>query len=435
MSSESTIPPQDNLASPQVPAAVPPVFSDPPPHSATMRGPSSSIRQLLAILLSLCLGLFLIDGLVSLADDSLILFFHAHVLAVIRGLLFFVVLLATVMVYILMGITPLVPKRLFLPLTLFAPLAMLITLQVQIYHPERIQQAAWLMSLTEVIVGILILRGAQGGWRLRWPLLAVNRLGIRGFSWLNLVAFVGLNVFVLVPLVIGYVVVSASVALNHFSDGFVTLRRVGLTVQARKYVRDDGKTVELMPMAHVADARFYREIAQSFPTNAIILMEGVTDEQNLITNQVTYERMAASLGVAEQHESFQPQGELVRADVDVAEFAPSTIDMLNMIMLLHAKGLTVENVFKLMQYSPPPKFETQLWEDLLEKRNRHVLHEMNARLPQSENFIVPWGAAHMPGLAREIQKSGFRLTETRNYVVIRFGSRAKANAGTRKDSP
>jgi hypothetical protein len=43
-------------------------------------------------------------------------------------------------------------------------------------------------------------------------------------------------------------------------------------------------------------------------------------------------------------------------------------------------------------------------------------------LPQSDNIIVPWGAAHMPGLAKEIQKSGFRLDETREYVVIRFGS-------------
>jgi hypothetical protein len=33
---------------------------------------------------------------------------------------------------------------------------------------------------------------------------------------------------------------------------------------------------------------------------------------------------------------------------------------------------------------------------------------------------VPWGAAHMPGIAREILKSGFHLAETREYVVIRF---------------
>jgi len=34
--------------------------------------------------------------------------------------------------------------------------------------------------------------------------------------------------------------------------------------------------------------------------------------------------------------------------------------------------------------------------------------------------MVPWGAAHMPGIAREIIKSGFHLAETREYMVIRF---------------
>jgi hypothetical protein len=50
------------------------------------------------------------------------------------------------------------------------------------------------------------------------------------------------------------------------------------------------------------------------------------------------------------------------------------------------------------------------------------LEELQARLSQSEIFVVPWGAAHMPGIAREIQKSGFRLVETQDYVAIQFGA-------------
>jgi hypothetical protein len=34
--------------------------------------------------------------------------------------------------------------------------------------------------------------------------------------------------------------------------------------------------------------------------------------------------------------------------------------------------------------------------------------------------MVPWGVAHMPGVAREIQKAGFHLQEIHEYVVIRF---------------
>jgi uncharacterized protein YbaP (TraB family) len=79
------------------------------------------------------------------------------------------------------------------------------------------------------------------------------------------------------------------------------------------------------------------------------------------------------------------------------------------------------NVQKLMQYLPPAHFEEQLVDDLLRKRNHHLVEEIKARLSESENVIVPWGAAHMPEIAKEIQKSGFRLDETREYVALQFG--------------
>ena len=59
-------------------------------------------------------------------------------------------------------------------------------------------------------------------------------------------------------------------------------------------------------------------------------------------------------------------------------------------------------------------------DDLLAKRNTHLMKEIHDRLPQTENIIVPWGAAHMPVIAKEIQKSGFRLDESKEFVVIRF---------------
>jgi hypothetical protein len=78
-----------------------------------------------------------------------------------------------------------------------------------------------------------------------------------------------------------------------------------------------------------------------------------------------------------------------------------------------------------MQYSPPPRFQEELFNDLLRKRNRRLLEEVQARLSQSENIIVPWGVAHMPEIAKEIQKAGFRLDKTSEYIAIRFGSGRK----------
>ena len=159
----------------------------------------------------------------------------------------------------------------------------------------------------------------------------------------------------------------------------------------------------------------------------------MTDNRNLLTNKITYERMATSLGLAEQQREFRPsRGELVHADVDVEQFSPGTIALLNLAMLIHTKGVNAGNLLKLIQFSPPPHFEEQLFDDLLRKRNRRLLQEIKARLSQSENIIVPWGAAHIPELAKEIQKSGFRLDETREYVVIRFGSVGAKSKGVRK---
>jgi hypothetical protein len=144
--------------------------------------------------------------------------------------------------------------------------------------------------------------------------------------------------------------------------------------------------------------------------------------------------MATSLGLAEQEKEFNPsQGELVWADVDVEQFTTNTIGFLNLVMLIHSKGVTAENVLKVMRYSPPPHSEEQLLDDLLRKRNRRLLEELHARLSQSEHIIVPWGVAHMPGIAKEIQESGFRLDETREYIVIRFRSAGHETKSTRKE--
>ena len=399
--------------------------SSPPPLPPKIGHKPFPARQILSVLLSLCLLLFLADGIVSLLDDSLILFANVHALTVMRGLVLLSAGLMALVIYCLMGVTPMIPKRLFLPITLFIPVAGLLTLPLMIYYYDRIPEIAWALSVLQVAFGLAILYRVQGGFKLRWPLIPESLLGTRRFSWGNLTVFVLVNIFVLLPAVIAFLALSAGRAVDHFTDGFLALRPDGLSVQVRKYVRDDGKVIQLFPMSHVGDSAFYRSIANAFPTNSVTLMEGVTDNKGLLTNKVTYKRMAASLGLSEQHEEFNPRGEMVRADLDIEEFAPSTLELLNMVMLVHSRGMSPDVVLRLTQYTPAPGFEKQLWEDLLGKRNRHLLKEIQDQLPLWDHLIVPWGAAHMPEIAREIQKTGFRLVETQEYMAIRFGSDRK----------
>jgi len=373
------------------------------------------------------MGSFLADGIVSLIDDTSILLFNIHALTTVRVLVFLLATLLGILVYFLMGLTPMVPKRLFLPVTLFNLAAQLVVIPFYIYAYRHAQLATWAVSLIEVVCAFGLLYWIHGSFRIRWPLLTENQLKPRRFSWLNLGLFFGLNLLVLLPAVLLYLWVCAARAVDHFSDSFMALRPGGFTVQVKTYVRSDGKKLELVPMSHIGEPEFYRELSQSFPTNALILMEGVSDNRDLLTNKISYKRVARSLGLAEQQTEFKPIREhVVRADVDVEEFAPSTIDLLNVAMLIHTKGLTPQTVAPLMQYSPPPRFEAQLVEDLLRKRNRRLLAEIHSRLSESDYLIVPWGVAHMPEIAREIQKSGFHPTEIRQYVAIRFGSAGKA---------
>lgn len=390
------------------------------------------MRRGLAILLSLCLGLFLADAVVSFADDTLIVFFKIHALTGLRGMVFLCLLPMTLLVYGLMGLTPMIPKRLFLPVTLFGPLSALLTLPLLVYYYARIREFAWMISLAQLGCALLLLRWSQGGLQCRWPLVPQDRLGARSFGWLNLTGFALLNALVFLPAVAAYLALCAVLAVNHFSDGFLALRPGGLSVQVRDYVRPDGKTLQLVPMAHIGEPDFYRQLAQSFPTNAIILREGVTDNEHLLTNKISYRRMANSLRLVEQQKEFQPtRGQQVPADVDTAEFSASTVEILNLAMRVHAKGFDSATAWELIHYSPSPQVEARLFDDLLAHRNRHLIQELQAHLAQSEHFIVPWGAAHMPGIAREIQKSGFVLKATREYMAIRFSSLGKQGRRTR----
>jgi hypothetical protein len=372
------------------------------------------------MLLSVCVGLFLLDAVASVLDDSLNLF-GLHYLSVIRLLAGLPILLVSVLVYVFMSFVPAIPKRLFMPLALFNLLAFLAGLPLAIYFYNHLAIIAWSTSACQLVFALWVLYRMRGALKFRWPLVSADRIPARNFSWGSFFGFIAGNLFVLVPATFIYCFVCSSLALNRFSEGFMTLHPGGLTVQVRTYARDDGKTIRLFPMSHVADANFYHEVSQSFPTNSVILMEGVTDEHNLITNQISYKRMAHSLGLAEQHEQFKPtHGQVVRADVDVSIFSKDTIAMLNLAMLFHSQGVNATNLPALLNFSPSPQLQDELIDDLLHKRNAHLLEQVQLWLPKSDNLMLPWGAAHMPGLSAGIQQAGFHLVQSQDYQVIKF---------------
>jgi hypothetical protein len=402
--------------------AVPPPLSAAPPVLATPTPPGAAFQTGLATLLSLFLAVFLVDAVVSLADDAVMVFGKVHLLGLVRAFTSFLALVMAVVVYGLIGGCPMIPKRVFLPLVLFGPLVFLAGFPILMLPMEWLPPIALGVSLLQVTLGIAMLHHLRGGSAWSWPLVPVQRLVGRGFSGKRLLAFAALNLFVVLPALAVYCVGGAVVAVRHFSDGFVALRADGIAVQARHYVRDDGKIVRLMPMVHIADRSFYHRLSQSFTTNAVILMEGVTDQQGLLTNKISYQRVAESLGVAQQQTEFNPvHGELVPADVDVAEFSTNTVAFLNVLMRFQSRGLNPDTLRFLRQYRPPAGLERDLIADLVQRRNRHLGDTLRARLPEADHIVIPWGAAHMPGIARDLATLGFRVSETQEYMALRFG--------------
>ena len=386
---------------------------------------------MLAGLLSVCLALFLADAVVSVVDGSLALLFGIHPLATISALVTLLALLIGLLVYGLMGLTPMIPKRLFLAIALFNPACLLVFIPLAVYLGGWLNLVSWLISVCQIGVGLLVLHRVQGRFSWHWPLVAQGRLGSRAFSWPNLFGFLLVNLLVLLPATLAYLGISAALAVHHLTGGFLMLHPNRLTVQVRKYTRHDGKTILLVPMAHIGEADFYQTLSHSFPTNSVVLMEGVSDDRNLLTNNISYQRMAAKLGLAEQQKEFKPEAvEIVTADVDVSQFTTNTIGVLNLAMLIHTKGLNARTLPLLLGVSGPPNLQDELLDDLLNKRNQRVLQEIHARLAGSRPLIVPWGVAHMPGIAKAITGDGFQVTETREFTVIRFhfpGRRSRGN--------
>ncbi len=405
--------------------ADPPVIA--PPASPFVNEAVSQDRPkatgALAVLLSVTLGLFLADAGISVLDDTLILSLGVHALGVIRGMIFGLLFLASLLVYLLSGISPMVPKRFFLPIVLFIPAAQLALIPAFIFLYNHVQPIVWACSVGQLCLGLGILWWIQGTWRLRWPLVCPEQLGCKPFSWPNLTGFVLANVLVVLPGVLLYLALCAALAVDHFSGGFLALRSDGLAIQAKTYIRDDHKTVHLIPMMHIGEPAFYDQITKAMPTNSVVLLEGVTDNQNLLKHQLSYKRAAESLGLVEQKRNLTPPRTRSRlADVDVEQFSERTIAFLNVVSLIHSQGWRPEHFMQLTRDSQEPLFVERLMDDLITKRNVHLLNEIKAEWQETEVIVVPWGAAHMRGIAEGIEKAGFRLSGTQEHQIFHFRS-------------
>jgi hypothetical protein len=362
--------------------------------------------------------MFLLTGAVSLLDDTLQLFKRTD-LAVIRALLILLMMPLGLITYFLVACSPGLPKRVFLTLALFIPVANVMVLPLFVYFHQHAHWISWGVSLLHVLAGIGMIRQLKTGPRVSWPLVPESRITECGFRFGHFAAMILAGLFLLIPALLAYTTFSAKLAISHFTDGFVKLRNSGIAMDVREYVRGDGKKITLIPMSHVGEPEFYEELSHSFPEDAVVLLEGVTDNRKLFTVQGGYSKMAEAAGVVEQQKHFEPKGRLVPADIDMADLSKETREMLKDAMLIHSKGITEETLPILMKPAPPD-LRQRLMDDILTKRNQHLLKVVERELPNARQIIIPWGAAHMPEIASELHRQGFETVSSREMMSIRF---------------
>jgi hypothetical protein len=385
-------------------------------------GSAPANRPARVVFLSFALLLFLANALAAFASQSYLVAFDSPMLTRFATLVVLPTLLVSLMIYGMMAFNPAVPKRWFLPLIAFGPAAGLLSLPLYIYFYHCSAWIGWGISLAQVVLCLTILRQVLGSWKVRWPLMAPQHFGASSFRWSHLIGFTAVHLFLVLPAAVIYLLGCASLAANHFTDGFVTLRPSGISMEIREYVRTDGKIVELVPMSHIADLEFYQTLSASLPATATFLLEGVSDRTHRLPDKVGYGKTAASLGLVEQQLHFKPKGKLVAADLDLSEFSESSLELLRRTMAVHSQGMATRSL-PLFATSPSPTDLQSLFDDLLVQRNRHLLMVLEKELLESDHLVVPWGAAHMPGIADGVLQAGFRLHRSQQHVAIRFGGR------------
>ncbi len=344
-------------------------------------------------------------------------------------------------------LSPRLPKRLLLAPVLFTLWRSLWALPLPVLFPKY---APLLTSGAQFILGSFL-----GFWSFSWA-DGQWHSALRGrpkFAWSHLL--LALAGALLVALSFGFLCLKTGVSWVHKeTDGYVQIQNSGILIEERRFQRDT-QEIRLVGMIHIARPEFYSAIAESLPPSepAVMLLEGVTDEQNLLQGSFSYTKVAEILGLTAQTDSDlqnrpqnRPQNRKVgpqrgltgkpgsqieyrHADVDLSELKPQTLQFLRNVGRL----LSSNSLIEILQKLQTPEFQQMtdketaaIMGDVVAKRNQRVLSEINEALPSGRTVLIPWGAMHLPEIQRAITKMGFQESLRIQRLAIPFGSPLKS---------
>jgi hypothetical protein len=392
-------------------------------------------------LANLFFALYLADGVVSFLHELSAIFLQTAPTSSLRNLIAVAALLLALPLYVSLGIDRRLPKAVIIPQVLFVS-----WMALGAWPVVSTAGSFGLLSATiQVLLGILpfILYAGTAG---RNRLLPEERFLPDFFGLRNTVLFFSVHI-ILLPLAVGYMTISI---LAQYADqgtaGFMRLGSDGLHMEERVYTLS-GKKIRLTGMIHIGEHDFYQSLIDSIGTDrTVILAEGVTDQDNLLTNHFGYGEMAQTLGLTSQSEMEFPgrlidatdleklgpadfeflETHIIQADSDLNRFSPLTIDFINMLGKSLFNNDSLPQGLQAYDGWAKENITTEstqvIFNDLLDGRNEVVLSWLDRTLPIYDTIIIPWGAMHMPGLERAILERGFKQTSSREYLSVDFAN-------------
>lgn len=390
--------------------------------------------RLLGTIASAWLLLFWVDTGLGLFDELVAQGVGLHPLGWVRGMARGMGLLAMPLVWLAVGLSPAVRIRTWLPPLVFTAWTALGASPLSIVLMGR-------SELGLLLVGLQALVAAWTSWhaiRQEGPWLFGER-SFPGPRWGRFAAWTVAHALVVPPLLVAYGFGSADLALRRATAGFVSLGLDGVRVAHRTYA-DDGRTVDLIGMIHLGRRSAYEELFAPIPAEGtLVLEEGVRDTGGLLITGPLYDRVAAGLGLEAQ----RPVAEMSvletrNADVDVATFSEGTRGLLRKVFAIYTAEDPAAAVLDYLIFVRSQKdaetLLSELLEDVVHRRNQHLLLEIDRALGERRRVVVPWGAYHLPGIEQALLARGFERRSERVVTLVPFGS-VRGPAGDPADPP
>jgi hypothetical protein len=219
------------------------------------------------------------------------------------------------------------------------------------------------------------------------------------------------------------------------TGGFVGFGLGGVTFDERRYTRGDREVV-LVGMSHLGRKGVYEALLQQPDgTPTVVLAEGVSDREGLLRGIGGLGSVAAELGLDVQPEpdamvaaepdapgnEAEAQVEIESADVDVSTFRTTSVDFLRLAFRVAAAPEDGEARAELEALLSRPD-AAEIWrgffDDVLTKRNEHLLTRIDDALARRQRVVVPWGVLHLADIQAGLHERGFALasSEPRSFL-------------------